>query len=169
MPESLGGQGGERRAEFDAGEPAAEGDGGQAGGSGAAERVEHQAAGRAAGGDGARREVDGEVLCVMQYVPDSAGPHQIVSRLMDAVPAGSYLTMSDTTTDINPEQVLDGTARLNARMGSARFTPRTGEQIARFFDGLDLVEPGLVPLPQWRSHDDGGQVISVYGCVGQKR
>jgi S-adenosyl methyltransferase len=109
------------------------------------------------------------VLCVMQYVPDSAGPHQIVSRLMDVVPAGSYLTMSDTTTDINPDQVLDGTARLNARMGSARFTPRTGEQIARFFDGLDLVDPGLVPLPQWRNRDDGGQVISVYGCMGRKR
>ena len=90
------------------------------------------------------------VLCVMQYVPDSASPHQIVSRLMDAVPPHSHLTMSDTTRDIDTARVLDGAARLNARMGPARFTPRTGEEIGRFFDGLDLVDPGLVPLPQWR-------------------
>jgi len=109
------------------------------------------------------------ILCVMQYVPDAAGPHQVVSRLMDAVPAGSYLTMSDTTTDIDTERVLDGTDRLNANMGpGTRFTPRPGTEIARFFDGLDLVYPGLVPLPQWRSQADPGQVISVYGCMGCK-
>lgn len=108
------------------------------------------------------------VLCVMQYIPDSEAPHRIVSRLMDAVPPGSYLTMSDTTRDIDTDRVLDGAGRLNARMGSARFTARTGQEITGFFDGLDLVEPGLVPLPQWRAQPSPKQVIAVYGCMGRK-
>jgi S-adenosyl methyltransferase len=108
------------------------------------------------------------VLLVMQYIPDADDPHQIVARLMDAVPPGSYLTMSDTTTDFNTDQVLDGTDRLNARLGPALFTPRSGPEIARFFDGLDLVEPGLVPLPRWRAQADPDQVISAYGGMARK-
>ena len=64
-------------------------------------------------------------LLVLQYVPDEDRPHEVVSRLMDAVPSGSYLTISDTTTDIDTERVTDGTARLNARLGPARSTLRT--------------------------------------------
>jgi hypothetical protein len=98
------------------------------------------------------------VLCVMQHVPDSAGPHQIVSRLINAVPPGSYLTMSDTTRDIDTEQMTTGAARSNARLGPSRFTPRSREEIAGFFDGLDLVDPALCscrngvawPIPQPR-------------------
>ena len=52
-------------------------------------------------------------------------PHEIVARLMDAVPPGSYLTISDTTTDIDTERVTDGTARLNSRLGPAQSTLRT--------------------------------------------
>jgi S-adenosyl methyltransferase len=83
----------------------------------------------------------------MQYVPDSAGPHQIVSRLMDAVPPGSYLTMSDTTRDIGTEQMTTGAARYNARRGPNRLTPRSRAEITGFFGGLDLVDPGVVLLP----------------------
>ena len=43
------------------------------------------------------------VLCTMQYVPDADGPHAIISRLMSAVPSGSFLAMSDTTRDIDTE------------------------------------------------------------------
>ncbi len=90
-------------------------------------------------------------LLVLQYVPDEDRPHEIVSRLMDAVPSGSYLTISDTTTDIDTERATDATARLNARLGPAHSTLRTREQIERYFDGLELVEPGIVPMPQWRT------------------
>jgi len=90
-------------------------------------------------------------LLVLQYIPDSDEPHQIVSRLLDAVPPGSYLTISDTTTDIDTERMAEGTARLNARLGPAKSTPRSRAQIARYFDGLDCIEPGLVPMPQWRA------------------
>jgi O-methyltransferase involved in polyketide biosynthesis len=108
------------------------------------------------------------LLCIMQYVPDAAGPHQIVSRLMDAVPAGSFLTMSDTTRDIETDQMIAGAAQYNARLGPNVFTTRTGAEIAAFFDGLELVEPGLVPLPQWRALADSGLVIPMYAAMGRK-
>jgi O-methyltransferase involved in polyketide biosynthesis len=108
------------------------------------------------------------LLCIMQYVPDAARPHEIVARLMDAVQAGSYLTMSDTTRDIQTEEMIAGAAQYNARLGPNVFTPRTGEEYAAFFDGLELVEPGLVPLPQWRALADPAQVIPMYAAMGRK-
>jgi hypothetical protein len=108
------------------------------------------------------------VLCVLQYVPDSAGPHQIIARLMDSVPSGSYLAVSDTTRDIDTEQMVTGAAKYNARLGPSQFTPRTSEEIARFFDGLELVDPGLVPLPQWRGLASPAQRIPALAGVARK-
>ena len=112
------------------------------------------------------------VLCTMQYVPDADDPHAIIARLMNAVPSGSFLTMSDTTRDIDTETMTTGAARYNAKLGPTVFTPRTGVEYARFFDGLSLVEPGLVPMPQWRpdSGPDSGaaEVIPMYAAMGRK-
>ncbi len=108
------------------------------------------------------------LLCIMQYVPDSAGPHQMVSTLMEAVSPGSYLTMSDTTRDIETEQMIAGAAQYNARLGPNMFTPRTRAEFQAFFDGMELVEPGLVPLPQWRALADPRQVIPMYAAMGRK-
>jgi hypothetical protein len=106
-------------------------------------------------------------LLVLQYVPDEDRPHEIVSRLMDAVPSGSYLTISDTTTDIDTERVTASTAGLNARLGPAQSTLRSRAQIARYFDGLELVEPGIVPMPQWRTLPNP-LVIPVFAGLGRK-
>jgi len=108
------------------------------------------------------------VLCTMQYLPDADDPHGIVSGLMAAVPSGSYLAMSDTTRDIDTQTMMTGAARYNARLGPATFTPRTGAEYIRFFDGLDLVEPGLVPLLQWRPESAPAEVIPMYAAVGRK-
>ena len=110
------------------------------------------------------------VLCTMQYVPDADDPHAIIARLMNAVPSGSFLTMSDTTRDIDTQTMTTGAARYNAKLGPTTFTPRTGTEYARFFDGLSLVEPGLVPMPQWRP-DPGSEpteVIPMYAAMGRK-
>jgi hypothetical protein len=110
------------------------------------------------------------VLCTMQYVPDADGPHAIISRLMNAVPSGSYLAMSDTTRDIDTEVMTTGAQRYNAKLGTAVFTPRTGAEYMRFFDRLALVEPGLVPMPQWRPDPgtDPAEVIPMYAVIGRK-
>ena len=78
--------------------------------------------------------------------------------------------MSDTTRDIDTETMTTGAARYNAKLGSAVFTPRTGVEYARFFDHLSLVEPGLVPMPQWRPDAvaDPAEVIPMYAAVGRK-
>jgi hypothetical protein len=106
-------------------------------------------------------------LMVLQYIPDSDQPQQIVSELMEAVPSGSYLVISDTTTDIG-----DGASRvaskINPRMGPTRLTPRPQAQIAAYFEGLDLVEPGLVAMPEWRGQANPHVVVNALAGVGRK-
>jgi hypothetical protein len=93
--------------------------------------------------------------------------HYLRHTSEQAVPSGSYLTISDTTTDIDTERLTAGTERLNARLGPAQSTPRPRAAIARYFDGLELLEPGLVPMPQWRDPANP-LVIPVYAGMGRK-
>jgi hypothetical protein len=108
------------------------------------------------------------MLLVLQYIPDSDSPREVVSTLMGAVPPGSYLTISDTTADIDSERAASVAERLNTRMGPARLTMRSRGEIGGFFDGLDLVAPGLVPLPQWRALFNPAELINAYACLGRK-
>jgi len=107
-------------------------------------------------------------LMILQYIPDEEQPQQIVTRLMDAMPSGSYLVHSDTTGDIDSERVATATARLNARLGPAQLHRRTREQMAAYFTGLDMVEPGLVFLPEWRAPANPAHMIPCYAGVGRK-
>jgi hypothetical protein len=92
------------------------------------------------------------LLAIMHLIPDEDDPYGIVAALMAAVPPGSYLVLSHPASDIRPGAVAEMARRLNARLGgSTRGTMRDWSQVSRFFDGLELVEPGVVQLPQWRS------------------
>ncbi len=116
-----------------------------------------------------RKPVAVMLLMILQYVPDPEDPWGIVARLLEAVPSGSYLVVSDTAADINSEAVAESARRYNQRLGSVRQTRRTRAEFARFFAGLDLVEPGVVPLPQWRALASPSQRIPAYAAVGCKR
>jgi len=114
------------------------------------------------------------ILMTLQYVPDADDPHQIVRTLMDAMPPGSYLAISDVARDPAADANVEAsTERLNKRLGPVRQTIRSPEEIGRFFDGLELTEPGLVQLPQWRP-DLGytgpveGITLSAYCGVARK-
>jgi O-methyltransferase involved in polyketide biosynthesis len=107
-------------------------------------------------------------LMILQYIPDSDDPHAVVARLMDAMPSGSYLVVSDTTRDIDVDRVTEATSRLNRRMGDTRLTLRSRAEFTRFFDGLELVEPGVVPLPQWRALASPTATIPAYAGIGRK-
>ena len=62
-----------------------------------------------------------------------------------------------------------GAARYNARLGLNRFTPRTREEIAGFFDELDMVEPDpCPPLPRWHALSSPRQAIPMYAGLGRK-
>jgi hypothetical protein len=107
-------------------------------------------------------------LMILQYVPDEDDPWGIVARVGDALAPGSYLTVSDTVRDIDTGRVTEGTARLNERMGPTRLTVRSRPEFERFFTGLDLVEPGIVPLPDWRG--PGSEYpIPCFAGMGRKR
>jgi O-methyltransferase involved in polyketide biosynthesis len=106
-------------------------------------------------------------LMVLQYIPDGDDPWAIVRHVLESLPPGSYLTVSDTVRDIDTGRVTEGTARLNQRMGSTQLTLRTRPDFERFFDGLEMVEPGVVPLPDW--HGPGSEYpIPCYAGMGRK-
>jgi hypothetical protein len=109
-------------------------------------------------------------LMVLQYIPDADDPRQIMQTIMEAMPSGSYLVVSDTTRDINTQQVAESTARLNQRMGGTRQIRRSREEIAAFFDGLDFIDPGLVPLPHWRTITPApsSSAVAAYAGVARK-
>ena len=107
------------------------------------------------------------LLMILQYIPDAEDPWGIVARLLDAVPPGSYLAVSDTASDIDAQAVAESARRYNQRLGSVRQTRRTREDFTRFFDGLELVDPGVVTLPEWRAAAPG-QRIPAYAAVGRK-
>ena len=86
----------------------------------------------------------------MQLIPDDDDPYAIVGRLTEAVCPGSYLVISHPTGDIDSAAMTEMARRLNARSAPAQMTLRTHEQVGRFFDGLEPVEPGLVPVNRWR-------------------
>src|SRR5690242_1406957 len=106
-------------------------------------------------------------LMVLQYIPDADDPWGIVGRTLAPLAAGSYLTASDTVRDIDTDRVTEGTARLNERMGPTRLTLRTRPDFERFFGGLEMVQPGIVPLPQWRG-PGSEHPIPCYAGMGRK-
>ena len=106
-------------------------------------------------------------LMILQYVPDADDPWGIVGRLLEPLAAGSYLTVSDTVRDIDTQRVTQGTARLNERMGPTRLTLRSRPEFERFFADLEMVEPGIVPLPEWGA-PGSEHPIPCYAGMGRK-
>ncbi len=109
------------------------------------------------------------LLGILNFISDAEAPDQIVARLLDAVPAGSYLAISHPARDIEAVAMAEGARRWN-RLSPAQLTLRTHAGVSRFFDGLDLLEPGVVPMNQWRPDplDEHSGTVSQYGGVGRK-
>ncbi|TYB44926.1 SAM-dependent methyltransferase [Actinomadura chibensis] len=108
------------------------------------------------------------LMGIMGLVGDFDEARSIVARLMEALPSGSYLALYDGTT-ADPAYTRAISA-YNAGSGAAPYNPRSPEQIARFFDGLDLVDPGVVPVTDWRpdpGHEDAPRV-SCSGGLARK-
>ena len=105
---------------------------------------------------------------ILHCIPDSDNPVGIVNRLLDAVPPGSYLVIAHPASDIHANQIRTAANQLNKVMAEP-VTLRTHAEVARFFDGLDLIEPGLVQLHRWRAVPaDPGAEIANYGGVARK-
>lgn len=112
------------------------------------------------------------LVAVLHFLTDSDDPYRSVRNLLAALPTGSYLTVSHITSDfMSPEQRAQNDAAIaSGRHGTMRF--RTRAEFAGFFDGLELVEPGIVAISQWR--DEGEPLprptleeISGYAAIGR--
>ena len=109
------------------------------------------------------------LLAVLQFIPDEEDPYGLVGHLVDALPTGSYLAISHPTDDFNPNRKGESMQRYNERV-SAAGTLRDKEETERFFAGLDLAEPGVVPVSGWRPDSDlvAARPSSMWCGVGRK-
>jgi len=109
------------------------------------------------------------MLGVLGHVDDYGAARSITSYLMGALPAGSYLAIADGVA--GSEQVAGAQDRYNQR-APVPYHLRRPDQIASFFDGLDLVEPGVVPCPRWKPDASGAREPSpeppAYCAVARK-
>ncbi len=110
------------------------------------------------------------LLAILHFIPDGDEPHAIVAGLMRAMPPGSYLVISHAASDIMADTVAAGASTYNEH-SAVPITPRTEQQVTRFFDGLELVPPGVTPLGHWRPGPVSvGSLhrLPTYTAVGRK-
>jgi hypothetical protein len=89
------------------------------------------------------------LVAVLHMLRDEEDPQGVVDRLMAAVPAGSFLVISHLASDVQQEAMAEMGRRLNQAM-TQQFTMRSRAQVTAFFDGLTVVDPGVVLTHQWR-------------------
>jgi hypothetical protein len=93
------------------------------------------------------------LVAVLHFVDDSDNPYKAVARLVAALPPGSYVVISHATLDPLPAETIQGLAPLTAPgTDHGTFRPRTRAEVARFLDGLTLIDPGLCSTVAWRPH-----------------
>ena len=107
------------------------------------------------------------LLGILNFVTDDDEAHRIVAALTEAVPPGSFLVISHPTREVSPEAVDRAVAMWNAG-GAAPMTVRDPADIATFFAGWDLIEPGLVTCSQWRPDGNDTTPTSEYAGVAGK-
>jgi S-adenosyl methyltransferase len=109
------------------------------------------------------------LVAVLHLIGPEDHPYSIVSQLMDAVPAGSYLLLSHVASDIEPEKMAEMGKRLNRLLAQKGFY-RDQAEVTQFFTGLELVEPGVVPVQHWRqdSEIEGARRAAMWGGVARK-
>ena len=103
------------------------------------------------------RPVALSVLALLHFVPDDQDAHGVVRRFADALPSGSALVLTHGTSDFAPQQTGRAGQVYTDRV--ARAQTRSREEFARFFDGLELVEPGIVVPHRWRPYRQKGACI----------
>jgi len=110
------------------------------------------------------------LIAILNALPDSDDPHGIVATIMDAVPSGSYLALTHLASDLLAQESQDGLADMQGERMRMRFTSRDREQVARFFEGTELVEPGIVRVEEWRQDPaaSGAGRSSLWCGVGRK-
>jgi len=112
------------------------------------------------------------LVAILHLLTDDEHPADLVAQLVDALAPGSYLTITHLSDDLAPTGLIEA---LNKTKGRDPFTARSAAELAPFLSGLELLEPGLVAVHEWRPDPDrdaplpAGRRPSFYGAVAHKR
>ena len=112
------------------------------------------------------------LVAVVHFLPSQEQAREIVATLVDALPAGSHLVMSCATTEfLTPELKANWDESL--RTGRSDVYPRTRAEFEEFFAGLELVDPGVAAVSEWRPFENDEEhatpvEASIFGAVGVK-
>ena len=112
------------------------------------------------------------LISVLHFIPDADDPYQIVSQLMDAMPSGSYLAIVHGANDIQAETVAAG-MKLYNQASSTPLRLRNRTEVTRFFDGLQPVGPGMVPMAEWwppgQTEPGVSAILAGYQGIARKK
>ncbi|MGH3904340.1 MAG: SAM-dependent methyltransferase [Pseudonocardiaceae bacterium] len=111
------------------------------------------------------------LLGIMEHIMDTDEAYAIVHRLLDALPSGSYLVLSHATAEVDPEVMLEGMRQWNESGGTPPLVARSRQELGRFFDRVELLEPGVVSCSLWRpdlSRVGTPVEVDFFGGVGRK-
>jgi hypothetical protein len=109
------------------------------------------------------------LLATLDHIPDLDQARQILARLLAAVAPGSFLVISHAASDIDPEAMAEMIGRLNEHLAQATYAGRPREVVERFFDGLDLVRPGVVTVTRWHPRSEMGSAMMASHWCGVAR
>jgi hypothetical protein len=109
------------------------------------------------------------LMAILQHLGDEDDPYKIVATLLGAMPPGSYLALSHPAKDIDAVSMAKMADSLNQMMAE-KVTFRDRPAVARFFDGLELVEPGMVQASKWRpaSEAEAASPAALWAGVARK-
>jgi hypothetical protein len=110
------------------------------------------------------------LIAILHCIPDAGDPNGIVTRLLDAVPQGSFLAISHPASDLGGRGHTEMQRRVNPLM-SAQVTLRTKAEVITFFDGLWILKPGIVVASKWRpaTESEANAPAAAWVGVGHKR
>jgi hypothetical protein len=110
------------------------------------------------------------LVAILHLIDDEADPHSTVAKLIAAVPSGSYLAISHLSSDIMASAARTAAHDRLRELMHEKQTLRNREEVASFFTGLEMVEPGLVPITQWRpaSETEAKSPTALWGGVARK-
>jgi S-adenosyl methyltransferase len=111
------------------------------------------------------------LIAILQFILDEQAAQDTIDRLMEPMPPGSVLALSTVTAESAPEEVNAGVVAYNARGIPTK--ARSKAEVERFFDGLDLIDPGVTLVNHWRPDDLAQAVkdvhVHMYGGAAVKR
>jgi S-adenosyl methyltransferase len=112
------------------------------------------------------------LIAVMHFITDDDSAYAVVKELLGALPSGSYLAMTHLTGDLLPDDVRTDFDAINAQAGIP-MRHRSHDEFSRFFTGLAVTEPGIVPINRWRAETEeqprpSDTDTAVYGALASK-